>query len=326
MNQFNLGQFLTKVIDYSMAGLRGSSTESTQKSPPQPSQESFSQNLVPKQQLKAQTPQTIIINMLGVQARPLQNIQMSHIASLDSALYVKELMNLPKNMQEMLTYLQKAIKTEAETPVMLTNNINISQIALLLQQNGKEAANKLIMAMANTSKQGITDLSQMKETLKLINASVSSAGQNNSAQTLKSLMLLYLPWIPLPQRNDFEMEMGISEEKSGESESSLTIMIATKNYGNVKATLFLQAQNSVGVLINCSQEFPKEELLKRIKMEGQSHSIQSSIVFEQKATKQNENPTLQAKINMSNANVINPFLLLMAHSVIKHTIEIDKNA
>ena len=33
----------------------------------------------------------------------------------------------------------------------------------------------------------------------------------------------------------------------------------------------------------------------------------------------------QAKINMSNTNEINPYLLLMSHTIIRHVIEIDKN-
>ena len=33
----------------------------------------------------------------------------------------------------------------------------------------------------------------------------------------------------------------------------------------------------------------------------------------------------QAKINMSDTNEINPYLLLMAHTIIRHVLEIDKN-
>lgn len=325
MNQFNLGQFLTKVIDYSLSGMRGNSTEAAPRPPTAPSQESFSQNMVPKQQVNAQP--KVVVNTVVFQAMPMQNIQtmqMNHLESLEKALYAKELMNLPKDMQDFLKMMQKNLDNPAELQVLLKNNINMDQLAILLQQNGKEAVNKLIMAMANASKQGITDLSQIKETMKLINASVSTAGQNNPNQTLKSLMMLYLPWLPVPPDVDFELEIGSDEEKSGDSESSITIMISTKKYGNVKATLVLTAGKSLTILINCSNEFPKEELLKRLKAESTSHSVQSDILFEQKATKQNENITRQAKINMSNTSEVSPFLLLMAHSVIRHTIELDK--
>ena len=135
MNQFNLGQFITKFIDYSMSGIRGNSTESTPKAPQQAAQENFSQNLMQKTPTQ-QTP-TIIVNTLSFQAMPLQNMQMNHVASLDSALYTKELMNLPKNMQDLMTYLQKNLAPDAQMPALLTTGINLSQISLLLQQNGK---------------------------------------------------------------------------------------------------------------------------------------------------------------------------------------------
>lgn len=322
MNQFNLGQFLTKVIDYSLSGIRGSSTESAPKSPP--SAESFSQNMVvPSQSGNMPKPPVMVINAFGLQQMPiLQNLQMNHLESLDRALYVKDLMNLPKDMGELLKSIQKNVLVAEEMPAVL-NTISISEIALLLQQNGKEAVNKLIMTMSNAAKQGITDFSQIKDAIKLINASVSTAGQNNPSQTIKSLMLLYLPWLPLQESVGFELEVETFDKKSGDADSYITIMISTKNYGNVKVTLVLLEGNSVNILVNCSEKFPKEELLKKLKTESKSHSIQSSVVFEQKAVNQSETVTRQAKVNVSNATDVNPFLLLMAQAVIRHTIELD---
>lgn len=320
MNQFNLGQFLTKVIDYSLAGIRGNSTESTAKMP-QP-QENFSQNLIQKPPPQQQTP-ILVVNTLSYQAMPLQTMQMNHLENLETALYVKDLMNLPKDMKELLNFVQKNLAAAEELPNVIAQNINLNEIALLLQQSGKEAVNKLIMTMANASKQGITDLSQLKNTMKLINACVSAAREKNLNTTLKSLMLLYLPWLPLQEGVDFELEFLNPEKKSGESESSLTILISTKNYGNVKATLIMLEGNSINIIINCSNEFPKEELLKRIKAESKNHSVQSNVIIEQKQIKQSNDAVRQAKVTISNSTEINPFLLLMAHAVIRHTIEID---
>lgn len=321
MNQFNLGQFLTKIVDYSLAGIRGNSTESMPKPPQSAPAESFSQNLMPNLKPNPKSP-ILVVNTFAIQQMPLQTMQMNHLEALDRALYVKDLMNLPKDLSQLLNSIQKNVAQAEEMPAMFSK-ININQIALLLQQNGKEAVNKLIMTMANASKQGITDFSQIKDAIKLINASVSTAGQNNPAQTLKSLMLLYLPWLPLQESVGFDLEIETAQGKSDDSESYITIMISTKNYGNIKVTLFLVGGNSVNILVNCSDNFPKDELLKRLKVESKNHSIQSSVVFEQKTIKQDENAARQAKINLSNAKDVNPFLLLMAQAVIRHTIEID---
>ncbi len=317
MADFNLGNFLNKFVDASRAGLRGSSTEMTQKS--KVAQETFNQNLNAMQQKISVKP--VILTPITRQPVVYQPLSMNHFDSLDRALYVKESMNLPKDLKEFLEIVQKANAGE-QAPRLLAKNIDTNQIALFLQNQGKEAVNKLIGDMANASKQGISDLSQIKDTMKLINACVSAAGEKSSS-AIKNLILLYLPWIPLPQDKDFELEVETYENEKGESESSITILISTKNYGNVKATLILGVGNSMTVLINCSEEFPKEELLKKLKAEGSAHAITSSIIFDQKPAKQFENQSRQAKINMSNTTEINPFLLLMASYVIRYTIEID---
>ena len=107
----------------------------------------------------------------------------------------------------------------------------------------------------------------------------------------------------------------------------MIITITTLNYGNVKAVLVLESSNSVQVNIECVKEFPKNELLLRIESDEKHYSMNSEISFETSSKTQSlqtkEKP--EAKINMSNTNEINPYLLLMAHSIIRHVIEIDKN-
>jgi len=221
--------------------------------------------------------------------------------------------------------LQKSAAPAKEMTELLSKNISMSVINELIQKNGKEAMNKLIFSMAEASKQGI-DTSQLKEAFKLINASVSVAGQDNSMQTLKNFMLLYLPWLPLQEGVDFELDITSSDNPEDESEMTITIMISTRHYGNVKVMLLLQKGNSISIFVNCSDKFPKEDLMKRIAAESKKHSIQTNMDFEAKEMKQSENATPQAKVSFSNLTEINPFLLLMANAVIRHTIELDNLA
>ncbi len=321
MADFNLGNFLNKLANASMTGLKGSSTEMTQKS--KVANETFTQSLNSVQQKVILKP--IILTPVTRQPIVYKPLQMNHIDSLDKALYVKESMQLPKDLKEFLGIVQNATTATGQTSTLIAKNIDINQIVLFLQGRGKEAVNRLIGDMANASKQGISDLSQIKDTMKLINACVSTLGEKNSS-TIKNLMLLYLPWIPLPQDKDFELEVETYENEKGESESSITILISTKNYGNVKATLILGVGNSMTILINCSEEFPKDELLQKLKAEVSTHAITSNIIFDQKQAKNSQNQTRQAKVNMSNTTEINPFLLLMVNYVIRYTIEIDNQA
>lgn len=326
MDQFNLGNFLNKVVNYSLSNLKGGPTSSSAGSTAANAGTEFkaTQDALVQSIVNKATSETLVLKSFS--PTMLSNLKMNNLASLEKSLYIKDLMHLPKDMEEVLVMLQNTNIETKEIAKLLTTNINISQLAEIMQKGGKEAMNKLVLVMSEASKQGITDTSQIKEAMKFINASVSVAGKDNMNQVLKSFMLLYLPWLPLQEGVDFELEIESSGGEENESEMSLTIMISTRNYGNVKVTLILLAQNSIEIFVHCSDQFPKKELLQRINTESKMHAIQSNVMFEEKITKQNQDAPVQAKVSLSNVKEVNPFLLLMANAVIKHTIDLDNQA
>lgn len=307
--------------------------------------------------------------------------QMGNMGGTGQAAYVKDLMKLPQNMNELVFIYQKNIsytqfnqqfaarmnmhknelsQTQAQIlaqlqglsisdaqnmllqghkallsqfqsslrnlPLSAQGLINLSDMAALIQTNGKDAIAKLITTMANSAKLGITDLSQLKESAKLINASIAAAAKNDAAQTMKMLLLLYLPWLPLQEGTGFDLDIE-TKDKGEDSDSILIITITTINYDIITATLILESSNSVHVNIECIPDFPKDELNMRIEGDEKHYSMQSVVSFETTKSKlktdSHEKP--EAKINMSNTNEINPYMLLMAHTIIRHVIEIDKN-
>lgn len=323
MNQFNLGNFINKFINNTMPKSGGGPTSNAPGGTDikfQVPKEALAQNIIQKTVSQIEASRTIGSILFS-------NFKMNHLESLERSLYVKDLMKFPKEMDEVLILLQKNSPEMKEMAELLSTNINMDELAQLIQANGKAAMGKLIQAMAEASKQGMTDLSQIKDAMKLINASVSVAGQNDSAQLLKSFMLLYLPWLPLQEGVDFELEIESSSSENSEEETTITILISTRNYGNVKATLILVAKNSVDIFIDSYENFPKEELLAKVNAESQKHSIQANVAFEQNIIKNDSKEApRQAKISMSNLKEVNPFLLIMANAVIRNTIELDNLA
>lgn len=338
----------------------------------QPVRNAVSQQFIPaesasKSPVSASTAQT---------ASSAGSPQMGTLAGADTSVYVKDLMNLPKNLNEFvymlqrgLNYMQMSRYLSEQYAMRGTNNltseraqilaqlqgmntsdlqsllknqlaavnnasslknleilskgmISMSALSEMLQSNGKDAIAKVILAMANASQQGVKDLSQLKDTAKLINASVAIASQENSAQTLKTLLLLYLPWLPLQEGTDFEIEIQGNPENS-ESESILVITITTVNFGKVVATLILETSNSVQVNIECSESFPKEELMSRIKSEEKHYSMQSVLTFQKLEVKSEDISGTKASVTMSSMDEVNPYLLLMSHAIIRNTIIID---
>lgn len=306
-----------------------------------------------------------------------QSVQMNTLQSIDRAIYAKDLMQMPKNINEFIYMVQRGL-TQSQFNQLFANQlaaqknslsqlqaqilaqlqgltvstakeavnfqlasqlssslknleilsggmINLNEISLLFQKNGKEALTKLIMAMTEASKSGVTDLSQMKDMAKLINASISIAAENNPQKTLKLLLMLYLPWLPLEDGVGFDLEVEQKSNAHEESDSILNITISTVNYGTVAATLILETSNSVQISIECSENFPKPELQLRIDKEKTHYAVDSVVSYEVNKDSKTVSKNASVNVNMSQTTEINPYLLLMAHSIIKHVIDIDNN-
>ncbi|MCQ2564993.1 MAG: hypothetical protein MJ152_03975, partial [Clostridia bacterium] len=111
----------------------------------------------------------------------LNTLRMNEMANTKRSLYLKEIMNLPKDMEQVLAMLQKTSSNNATKQIseLLNSNIKLSTLAQIMQDGGKEAMTKLISAMAEASRNGISDLSQIKDAMKFLNASISATGQES---------------------------------------------------------------------------------------------------------------------------------------------------
>ena len=210
--------------------------------------------------------------------------------------------------------------------LLFSGMISMSDVSKLILQNGKQAVTALIIAMASASKQGLNN-EQIQETLGIINSCISMAESNNPAQTLKSLMMLYLPWLPLNEGIGFDLEISPQDGENDSNDSKLTVLIQTKNFGNLKGVFTLTTSNSVDIYIICSENFPKKLLQKSLADESSAHAMNSNIDIEEITPKVEDTKEVpETKVNLSATNEMNPYLLLMAHAFIRNTIFIDNNA
>ena len=240
-----------------------------------------------------------------------------------------ETIPIPANIeQQIVTNIQaQNAKVQQDTIALIFSGmIRMSDVSKLITDNGKQAVAALIISMASASKQGISN-EQIQETLSIINSCISMAESNNPAQSLKSLMMLYLPWLPLNEGVGFDLEITPQEGETDSNNSKLTVLIQTKNFGNLKGEFTLTTSNSVDILITCSEAFPKKILEKSLMEESTTHAMNTVIDIEEvKPQKEEANETHETKVNLSATNEMNPYLLLMAHAFIRYTILIDNNA
>lgn len=233
--------------------------------------------------------------------------------------------NMPLNVSINTANQAQAAKVQQETiALFFSGMVSMSDISKLILQNGKQAVAALIVAMASATKQGMSS-EQIQETLSIINSCISLAESNNSAQTLKSLMMLYLPWLPLNEGVGFDLEITPEDGETDSNDSKLTVLIQTRKFGNLKGVFTLTTSNSIDIYIICSESFPKKTLLMSLQEESQSHAMNTNIDIEKVKPQKEENEVQETKVNLSATNEMNPYLLLMAHSFIRNTILIDNN-
>ena len=210
--------------------------------------------------------------------------------------------------------------------LLFSGMISLPEVSKLILQNGKHAVANLILAMASASKKGISS-EQIQESLSIINSCIAMAEANTPTQSLKSLMMLYIPWLPLNEGVGFDLEITPQDGETDSNNTKLTVLIQTKNYGNIKGVFTLTTSNSVDIYIICSESFPKGVLQKSLAEESNTHAMNTNIDIEAvQPQKEEENETHETKVNLSATNEMNPYLLLMAHSFIRNTILIDNNA
>lgn len=260
------------------------------------------------------------------------NLKMSEMEVQETSRYVKELLNLPKDVMSVISQMtSKSTMTTAQNVklLMLMSNgqIDLQSLANLLSDNSKSAIQKLVQTMSEATRQGIKDVSQLRDLINTLGSISTTSADTTSA--LKNFILLYLPWLPINEQGenrDFDIEVfEKNEEAEGSNGQNITILIQTVNFGNIKVILEEQKSSQVEIMMTCADSFPRDKVLAILKKESQDLNIKAglSVEISKKEISMDEVKKLRAQISSSPS--VSPQLMLMAHSVIKIVIKIDKD-
>lgn len=319
MSEFGIGQFLKNVFDYSTG-------KQPMQQPGKVANENFQNAQKEAIHQLNQTAQNIAQNFVRQQEVMITQMQLREFTQQERAMLLKQLFDFPENIKDVATFLAQETKMLAtkELQLLMTQPIDISKLIVLMQTNGKGAMEKLAKMVSTMHQSGIYDTKQLKEMITLVNACIPASDASTS-QVLKNLMIMYLPWLPINETIDFDIASGGSEEeKYNENEDIITIYITTKNYGLVKITLFKDG-NKYNADLNCTEDFPKEELNKFLQDTIQTSSIpidEKLTYTTRKSTEQDKNK--ETNVEFSKSAKITPQLLMVVYTIINIILEIDQ--
>ena len=302
----------------------------------------FSNNFNRVNQNSVQNAQNVQ-NQTNTQPTPQQNINaqtlfsntalqinqtMAQLATLNQQQTVnmlKDLMNFPKNFEQLLTQLttnSKVVNQEAFL-LLLTSTIDMSKLSSMLQNNSKEAMSNLYQLLAQYNQLGLSlkeeQLNQLSKMIAFVAASSTS-----DVQTLKTTMLMYLPWLPLTNPEAFELKMQYEDESGGINDDSISIFIQTENYGNVQADVYKTDKDGIKINLISSDTFPQKDFEILMKEESKKHSININLDLAKKeAFNKDKCERTQTQVCLNTSPKVNPFLLLISNTVIKNIHIID---
>ena len=239
---------------------------------------------------------------------------------------LKDLLQMPKNFEQLLTQLQNMPKAEAQKTalMLLASSLNTSQLSSMLQTNSKQAMTNLYQMLANFNQIGMNmndeQTSQLSKLISFVSASASS-----DVQTIRTTMLMYLPWLPLTDPNAFKLEIANAGSDGGVgADDFITLLISTENYGNIQAIIYKTEQDGIKIQVTTSQTFPLKDFVELMKEESKKHNININLLLDVKeAFNKKKEEKYETQVFMNTSPGINPFLLLISNTVIKHIHTID---
>ncbi len=252
--------------------------------------------------------------------------------------YVKDLLNLPRDFSELINQISTGTASSPVLNAKLANlqallmadgKIDLSKLSEFLGENSKDAVQKLMMTIANIAKYGANDVSNLKELMGLFSMSSNIA---SDTQALKTLLLLYLPWLPLAARNENDLDFTIDifdkiqgpDPDTEENIETVKILIQTENFSNVIATLEMNPLGQVDIDIAAGNNFPHKRVMELIKEESSINNVKSNVSSSfSKRGDENIQQFSSNNVKITATGAISPKLMLMAQVLIKIIIQVD---
>ncbi|MBQ3640797.1 hypothetical protein II906_02545 [bacterium] len=252
--------------------------------------------------------------------------ELANMNAQQSVNMLKDLMNMPKNFDQLLSQLATNNKTVSQETVLLllTSSLDMSKLSSMLQTNSKQAMTNLYQMLAQYNQLGLSlKDEQVGQLTKLI--SFTAASTSSDVQTLKTTMLMYLPWLPLTDPEAFKLEMAKKSDGGTDgSDDSISVLMQTENYGNAKCDVFKTSEDGIKIIFTSSELFPQKDFQLLMKEEGIKYNININFEFSKKAAfNPDKVEKSQTQVFLNTSPGVNPFLLLISNTIIKNVHSID---
>lgn len=274
------------------------------------------------QQQQQQNPLPLTTQQLAQTTAELASLNQQQTTNM-----LKELLQLPKNMEQLLAQLTtKDSQINQKTALLLlTSHLNVSDLSSLLKTNSQSAMNNLYQMLGQYNQAGVSIKGdQLNDLAKLI--AFVSTSTSSEVQALKTTILMYLPWLPLTDPNAFKLEIANSgADATKGSDDSISILISTENYGNLQADIYKTEEDGIKIQLISSETFPQKDFIIFMQEESKKYNININLDMAQKeAFNKDKIKKSETQVFFNTSPGVNPFLIAISCSVIKCIHLIDE--
>ena len=251
--------------------------------------------------------------------------ELAKLNDIQTTEMIKDLVKFPKQFEQFIVNLMTNTNSQQTLLSLINTQIDLSKLAQVLQNSSKEAQTNLYRMLADYNQMGLSLKSEEVEHLTKIISLLSSASASE-VQSLKTVLLMYLPWLPLNNPDILKLE---TAPKSNSDEQlyfidSIGVLMSTKNYGNLQAQILKTDEDGIKIEVISSETFPLESFTELMKQEGKHYNININFDFARKEAFNKEKiEASETKIFLNTSPGVNPFLLLISNALIKIVHELD---
>lgn len=282
-------------------------------------------NNTPQRQNLEHAPNNTIISKEAVFLYDIQNIKMTRELILK---YIQSLLNMPDSIEEFFNQYNRENEIQntninKNALIIIKNILDVAKLSEFLGKNSKIASQKILQTISQALSYGITDTSQLREILTILNTIGQNTTQIQNYNSIKELLLLYIPINPQAFEKASNDTKEIKEEDKEKNQSEFSILFETINFSNFICKI---SDISGLIYINLSviKDFPCNFFQKIIKTKIAKTNIKTMLEVNNKHIKNEKRNKIQNfKIVSSNKVSINT--LMISKIIIETVFEIDKN-
>lgn len=265
------------------------------------------------------------------------------MSRMEQAAFLRELLNLPKDIKELLVLLtRQSNSAELLATLLKSGNIKITpeMIQKMLESNSKEVMNKLIKLLQQPGQQNTQNFDQLKQMMALLSHAVP-AKDASPQEVMTQFMLLYLPWLPLMEKQKVELDFEKPESASEEDDEQVAVVIyvSTINLGRFKVTIVVNKVNKPDIIIENISELAEsdekdeaqsknhekelEKILKTVNKEVKEDKIEAK-AYLSVVKQENFQETPERKVTITKMSPISPVALVIAQKIARIILEADE--